>query len=103
MPNSTFLKENIDPAHFSPFFQKRWWSISQAIVSKENASQAPFFQYLASTSVKKISIHIIRQHVKHDTIAIYYCPAHEQRSADMESSNLQSEYATQGHRYICSL
>ena len=52
---------------------------------------------------KKISIHIIRQHVKHDTIAIYYCPAHEQRSADMESSNLQSEYATQGHRYICSL
>ena len=63
-----------------------------------------FFPIFATLiSQKKKSIHIIRQHVKHDTIAIYYCPAHEQRSADMESSNLQSEYATQGHRYICSL
>ena len=63
-----------------------------------------FFPIFATLiSQKKKSIHIIRQRVKHDTIAIYYCPAHEQRSADMESSNLQSEYATQGHRYICSL
>lgn len=93
VPNSIFLKKNIDPAHFSFFFKtKGWRSISQAIVSKENASHALFFQHLAESSIaKKISIHIIiRWHVKHDAIDIYFCSAHEQRSADMESSNLLS-------------
>jgi len=57
-----------------------------------------FFPIFATLiSQKKKSIHIIRQHVKHDFIAIYYCPAHEHRSADMENSSFVLMFESKTH------
>jgi len=56
----------------------------------------PVFAILISQEI--FLIHVIRQHVKHDTIAIYFSPAHEHLQI-WEIATRRGN-ATQGHRYV---
>jgi hypothetical protein len=79
VPKSIYLKKNIDPAHFSLFFQ--------------NKIMAEHFP--RNSTKKMLHMHCFQDfqfmYIKNDAITICYCLAHEQPSANVERSNLLAE------------
>ena len=81
--------------------KNRWWSISHAIKRKMLHMQR-FSSICHTHQSRKFLIHVISQHVKHDTIAIYFFSC-TWTSANMGKSNLHAEEICYSRAQVCSL